>query len=194
MSIIEDGKGQGRNAEVDKNNRLQVKSVSEGFNVEAAILGDNYNINTGAITLTSADNSAVFYLKNTNEELFIITEVIVILGTSTGGSGDTVVKIIKNPTTGTIISTATDADNVENRNFGSSKLFGGHVFKGVEGDDFTNGSEFANTTRSTNAVINFDADVMVLPKDSTVGVEVEPATGNTSQVVKVAVVGFLFEN
>lgn len=193
MNFIEDGKGTGYSAQVDNNHRLQVKSISEGFNVEAAILGDNYNINTGPITLTSDNNSAVFYLKNGEEKDFIITEIIAILGTSTGGSGDTVVKIIKNPTTGTIITNAVDVDNTENRNFGSSKeLAESHICKGVEGDTFTDGVDFADTSRSGSTTVNFDADVIILPKSSSIGVEIEPATGNTNQIVRVAVVGFLF--
>ena len=106
MRTILDGTGQGYEAKVDKNNRLQVLAVSEGFSIESALVGENYNLNTGAITLTSANESAVAYLKNDEDANLIIKDIIIILGASTGGSGNLEVELIKNPTTGTIVSGA----------------------------------------------------------------------------------------
>lgn len=192
-SVLEDGSGNGYKAKVDSNKRLQVKSISEGFNVEAALLGDNYNINSGSVTLTSANESAVFYFKSNETKTFIIEEIIVILGTSTGGSGDIVIDVIKNPMNGTIISTATAVTTNENRNFASSKEIDADVYKGTEGATFTDGDLFADTTRTGSSVINLDADVIVLEKDNSIGVNITPQTGNTNMDIKVALVGFLFD-
>lgn len=191
-SII-DGTGGGNEARVDADKRLHVLSISEGFNVASAIKGENYNFNTGDITLTSATESAVAYIKSSEDKDLIITDIIVISGVSSGGTGDFSVKVVRNPTTGTIISGATDFSISENRNFGSVRPFVGDTFKGAEGLNITNGSEFASTSRnSTTTPIHFDADVIILPKGSSLGVNYTPQAGNTSQVIKIAIVGFLF--
>jgi len=190
---ILDGKGTGKRAEVDLNNRLQVFSISEGLSLDAAKNGENYNINTGSITLTSANQSAVLYMKNNEDKTFVITDVIVILGASTGGSGDLTVEVIRNPTTGTIISGASDVAVVGNRNFGSSRQFVADVYKGAEGNTITNGTDFSDTTRSAaSTVIHFDADVIAMPKGTSIGVNITPQASNTSMAVKIAVVGYLF--
>ena len=190
---ILDGKGTGKRAEVDLNNRLQVFSISEGLSLDAAKNGENYNINTGSITLTSANQSAVLYMKNNEDKTFVITDVIVILGASTGGSGDLTVEVIRNPTTGTIISGASDVAVVGNRNFGSSREFVADIYKGAEGNTITNGTDFSDTTRSAaSTVIHFDADVIAMPKGTSIGVNITPQASNTSMAVKIAVVGYLF--
>jgi hypothetical protein len=174
--IIENGGGSPQAwAKVDVNNRLHVLSVSEGFNIEAALLGDNYNINSGVMTLTSGNKSAVFYLKNNEDLKFVIEDILVILGGSTGGSGDLQVDILQNPTTGTIVDNAVSAQTIVNRNFGkTSTSLDASVYKGAEGDTFTNGVLFADTTRTGSGVIEFDADVIILEKGSSLGIEVTP--------------------
>jgi len=190
---ILDGKGTGKRAGVNENNRLLTFAISERLSVAAAENGENYNVNTGSITLTTANESAVLYVKNNEEKNFIIEDVIVIFGASTGGTGDLSIELIRNPTTGTIISGASDADVVGNRNFGSSREFVADVYKGAEGNTLTNGDLFSDTTRSTaSTVVHFDADVIVLPKGTTLGVNITPQPSNTSMSVKVAVVGYLF--
>lgn len=194
MMVENGGGGHQAYAKVDVNNRLHVLSVSEGFNIEAAILGDNFNINSGTITLTSANKSGVFYFKNLEAKPFVIEDVLVITGASTGGSGDMQVDILQNPTTGTVIDNAVAAQTIANRNFGkTSSTLSADVFKGAEASTFTNGILFADTTRTSASVIEFDADVMILPKGSSLGVEVTPPAGNTSMMVKIAVVGYLID-
>lgn len=189
---LKDGKGRGYSSEVDKNGRLQVKAISGGFNVDAAINEENYNINTGRFNLTTANKSSVFYMKNNETKDFIIQEILVIIGSSTGGSGDYQIDIIKNPTAGTIVDNATTADVIENRNFGSARGLIADVYKGAEGYTITDGSTFAESLRSTAAAVSFDADVIILEKSNSIGVEITPQSGNTSVTVSVAIVGFLF--
>ena len=189
---IIDGAGDGYRAKVDSNKRLHTFAISEGYSIDTAINGKNYNINTGSLTLTSANESAVLYIKNNEDESFIIEDVIVILGTSTGGTGDLAVSIVRNPTLGTIIDNATDVSISANRNFGSSSQLTADQYKGAEGYTLTNGTDFSDTTRSSaGTVIHFDADVMILPKGSSVGVNITPQPSNTSMSVKVAIVGYL---
>lgn len=190
---ILDGTGTGKRAEVDNKNRLKTFSISEELSVDAAKNGENYNINTGSISLTTANESAVLYVKNNEDKDFIIEDVIVILGASTGGTGDLTIELVRNPTTGTIISGATDVDVVGNRNFGSSRALIADVFKGAEGNTLTNGDLFSDTTRSSaSTVVHFDANVILLPKGTSIGVNITPQTSNSAMDVKIAVVGYLF--
>lgn len=191
MESIVDGTGSSYEAKVDSDNRLAVSAVQRDLSSEAARLGRNYNVNTGAITLTSANQSAVAYIKNNDDLDYIITEILVILGASTGGTGDLTVEIVANPTTGTIVSGATNMDIIANRNFGSTRPFNGLAYKGAEGNTITNGTDFSSTTRSSaGQVITFDADVIELPKGSSIGVNVTPQASNTSMAVRVAFVGY----
>ena len=194
MGLIIESADNGNKAKVDAKGRLKTFSISEGYSIEAAELGESFNINTGSVSLTSATESSIAYFKNNEDKDFIIESIIIIFGSSTGGSGDHAVEIIKNPTAGTIISNAVAGDTVSNRNFGSAKSLIADFYKGVEGDTGNGGEVFASTTRSSasSAPIELDADVIVIPKNSSLSVNFTPATGNTSMSVKVAIVGFLF--
>ena len=194
MGLIIESADNGNKAKVDDKGRLKTFSISEGYSIEAAELGESFNINTGSVSLTSATESSIAYFKNNEDKDFIIESIIIIFGSSTGGSGDHAVEIIKNPTAGTIISNAVAGDTVSNRNFGSAKSLIADFYKGVEGDTGNSGEVFASTTRSSasSAPIELDADVIVIPKNSSLSVNFTPATGNTSMNVKVAIVGFLF--
>ena len=151
---ILDGTGKGYEAKVDSDYRLTVSSVQRELSSEASRLGRNYNVNTGTITLTTANKSAVAYIKNNDDLNYIIKEIIVILGASTGGTGDLTVDLIQNPTQGTIVSGATDMDIIANRNFGSTRPFNALAYKGAEGNTMTDGVDFSSTTRSVNHAFN----------------------------------------
>ena len=194
MGLIIESADSGNKAKVDGKGRLKTFAISEGYSIEAAELGESFNLNTGTVNLTSANKSSVAYFKNNEDKDFIIESVIIIFGASAGGSGDHAVEIIKNPSSGTIIDNAVEAETKSNRNFGSARSLIADFYKGAEGDTGNTGETFANTTRSSAATapIEFDADVIVLPKNSSLSVNFTPATGNTSMNVKVAIIGFLF--
>lgn len=190
--IIKDGAGGGFGALVDKNNRLHTEAVSREVLVEAVFQGDAFNFNTGAITLTTANESAVGYFKYEGDDPFVITEILFILGATTGGSGDGTAVIYRNPTAGTIIDNAVDIDIAANRDFSSSKIIDGLTYKGAEGNTITGGTVFADTTRSSfGTVISFDAAPLLLRKGNSLAVSWQPPAGNTSQVVKVAATGYV---
>ena len=50
---IDDGKGGGKSAEVDGNNRLNVRSVESTSAQSATDDEDSYNINSGLVTITT---------------------------------------------------------------------------------------------------------------------------------------------
>lgn len=192
MSVIEDGTGRGYKAKVDDNKRLHVDSSGRTQDQQAALLSDSYNINTGSITLTSDGESAVFYMKYTGDNPLVIKEILGIIGTTTGGSGDGEIKIIKNPSAGTIVSGASAVTTNSNRDFGSANQLDGVVYKGAEGNTLTDGSVFADSTRSSfGTVITFDASIIVLRKGNSIGVKFTPPAGNTSQTIKIAVTCFV---
>lgn len=192
--IIADGAGKGRWAEVDKNQRLQTKSVSLSSVEASATQGDTYNINTGTIALTSANKSAVLYLKNNGENDLNITSIGFLLGNSTGGSGDLTVEVVRGPTGGTIVSSATDVSININKNFGSTKEIVIDAFKGVEASTLTGGTAgYSSLLNGSAKQYTIATGTLVLPRGSSIGVNITPQTGNTAMNVQVffAVTEFL---
>lgn len=184
--ILKDGTGKGYTTKVDSDNRLHVNSVTRTDLTQAVLIGESDNLATGAVTLTTDAESAIAYIKYTGTDPLVIKEFLIILGTTTGGTGNRIVKVIKNPTAGTIVDNALDMDDKENNNFSSSNFIDGLFYKGAEGYTITDGTEFADTTRTSDTVIAFDAAPRVLGKGNSIAIMYTPPSGNTSQVVKVA--------
>jgi len=185
-SIISDGTGQDYKAKVNSLNQLHTESITEAIEVFHSIKGHSYNMNFGNVTLTSANSSALLYLKNNEEVDIVIFGAFYLMGASTGGSGDQLVEIIKNPTAGTIIDNA--VDNIPmNRNFGSSNALTVDAYTGVEGDTFTTheGAVIQSLINGT-ARVAINVGGIILPKGTSIGIRLTPATGNTSQSVQVA--------
>ena len=183
---LKDGSGQGFVAKVDDRLRMHVDSVVRTQSQEAALLGEAYNISTGTITLTSGNESALLYIKNTSETPLVIKEVGFRAGATTGGSGSALLKLYANGDAGTIISGASAPTTNFNRNLGSAKSITGSVFKGAEGNTLTGGENAAvsSTDNFTDALV-FDAEIFVLPKGTSMGALFTPPSGNTSQNVVV---------
>ena len=185
---IQDGSGNSYLASVDVNNRLRTFAITEPDVDNASELGNSYNYNTGVISLTSSNTSAVFYIKNNDDTAIIVPTLFYLLGNSTGGSGDVLITVLRNPTTGTIIDNAVDMEMAGvNRNFGSSKSLLTDSYKGAEGTTFTNGDKVIESIFNqspTRAAISVGA--VVVPKGSSIGIEITPAAGNTSLDVEFA--------
>jgi hypothetical protein len=182
--IIKDGTGTGNQLRVDANNRAHTFSISLSENQEATFSGDNYNLNSGELTLTSANESGVLYLKNTSATDLVIDRLAPSTMASTGGTGNErlIMRVYRNPTGGTLISNATEADILSNKNFGSNEAIDALVYKGVEGATVTGGSlsYIVYVSNGGSAVIPVD---LVLPRGTSLAVTFEPTTGNTSQNV-----------
>jgi len=183
---IIDGTGSGKKAKVDNGNRLHTHSVSESIIEFAALNGESYNINTGTITLTTANESAVLYFKNNGENPINIASVGYLLGNSTGGAGDLLATVYLNPTTGTIVSGATDVDINVNKNFGSSKVLAVDAYKGAEGNTITNGGDaYYSLLNGAGKQYVISTGTVVIPKGSSIGVSITPQTGNTNMDIQV---------
>ena len=185
---ITDGGGKGYSAEVDSENRLRVFSIAEPEVFNASSLGNSYNFNTGVINLTSASKSAVFYIKNNGDSDLIITQLFYLIGNSTAGTGDVLVTVLRNPTTGTIISNAVamEMDGV-NRNFGSSKNLTTDSYKGAEASTFTNGDKIIESIIDQSPTrVSVEVGGLVVPRGTSIGIDITPATSNSSLDVEFA--------
>lgn len=192
--IIQDGRGTGYTAKVDSLGRIHADAVSTFKEDSQAKRGLAYNINTGTITLTNASiTNGVAYLKNNEDYDLVISSVIYILGNSTGGSGDILVEVIKNPTTGTLISGASAVEISANKNFGSSRSLNALAYKGATGNTVTDGSSFAKTILSTGAqrVVGVLGGGVILPRGASIAIRFTTPVGNTSMVVQFAFACYL---
>lgn len=185
---IVDATGNSYGLEIDSKNRAATFSVTQGEESNAAIEGNSYNINTGIINLTSASKSATVYVKNTGDNDLVIPSIFYLIGNSTGGSGDMLWTVLRNPSTGTIVSGATAVEMPGvNRNFGSNKTLSADIYVGAEANTFTNGDKVIESIinqSATRAALGVGS--IIIPKGSSIGVDVTPATGNTSVNIEVA--------
>jgi hypothetical protein len=191
--------GTGDIAKVTTQGFLKVTAITEPIQDHACDTGiaQKYNINTGDITLTNGTKTSVLYIKNTSTAGDLIVNALIYnLGNSTGGSGDVKIDIIRNPTTGDII---TNANNVlvgtgieANQNFGSANILSGSFFKGASGETATNGSVTISTRSASNTGrIFISLGAVVIPAGSALGVDYTPPTGNTSQICQFAAACYL---
>ena len=183
--ILKDGTGTGNTAKVDVKNRIRAFSTVETGGTEAAFSGDLYNVNTGTIVLTSATESALVYMSNTDDVPWIFNRVFYNAGPSTGGAGDFRADVIANPTAGTLISAGT-ALTPHNLNFSSSKGLTATTLKGAEGSTITDGTVRVSTiipASGTRVLIAFDS--IILEPGSSIAVAITPQTGNTSMNIQV---------
>ena len=177
----------GEVAVVDSNGRILVEAVTLPVGFYETEVGAAFNINTDTITLTTANQSACIYVKNNETEDLVIENLIYILGNSTGGTGDLRIEVLRNPTAGTIVSTATAVPIIENRNFGSSKVLNVTAYKGTEGATFTDGT-LAITTILGGAGqrIGLNIGDIVVPNGASIGINITPQASNTNMDLMLA--------
>jgi len=184
---ILDGSGNGYRAKVDEHKRLHVDAITFGRSEQEVELGNGYSVNTGTFSLTTANKSACFYMKNNEDFDIVITAMFYIFGSS-NANGDITVDVLKNPTAGTIISGAVDAEMAGvNRNFGSSLTLKDNtlVYKGAEGNTFTDGTKLISSIVQSKSRTPIIVGDIVLPKGSSIGFDVTPPTGNTAMNVQI---------
>jgi hypothetical protein len=194
MEQIQDGTGSGKLAKVDSDNRLHVRSVTTTSEESASLKGLDFNLNTGIITLTNATKTPVFYLKNNEDYDLVIGTLFYTTGESTGGSGNILVEVIRNPTAGTIVSNATPIEMNANRNFGSSRSLSVSAYKGATGNTLTDGIKFVESISSTATQrVPVVGGAVIIPKGSSIAIQITPSTGNTSMAVEIGVSCYLKE-
>jgi len=177
--VLKDGRS-GRTAEINGDNKLKTFSTSQPEETTAALNGNTFTINTGDITLTSANESGVLHVVNTDTVPWILTRLFFNVGASTAGTGFWRLRVIKNASAGTLISGGT-AITPENLNFGKASTLTSTALKGAEADTVTDGTEVINSIipgASTRVLIS-DNPLIVEP-GSTISVTITPPSGNTS--------------
>jgi hypothetical protein len=198
-SILTDGYS-GRTQRVNTKNQAEVAAVTLTQEEEALREGVFFNLNTEAITLTSSNTSAVFYLKNNETRDLILKALFYIVGSSTGGAGDTTWVGYLNPTSGTIIDNATAVGINANRNAGSSRELEADVYKGAEGYTISGGYKILSSrinqpavrvTEALRAILNPIEVLLLIPKKKSFALTYTPATGNTNVNIEVAAATYL---
>ena len=189
--LIRDGKGSGIAAEVDAKQRLATVSTAQTELVSATKTGNAYTISTGVLNLTSANESAVLYIKSTEDSDLVIHSITVEIGASTGGSGDVIQTNYILPTGGTLISDATAAIT-SNLNASSSNTLSATNFKGGEGKTVSGAIASSGFIRhlSQNDIVPAG---FIIPKGASLGLSLNPPAGNTSLNVSVFVLVYLLD-
>ena len=179
---LEDGTGFGYKTKVDNTNRAKTRSITEPGSSEAASNGDGYIITSGLVTLTSANESAVLWFQNEDEEPLFMDDILFVATASSGGGSNSCIIRTKVTPTGLGSGTGNPATSI-NSNFGSSKtLIMTSSEIGQEAATITGGETGPTFVFPDEDTTIYDAQV-VLQKGTGVAITVEPPTGNTSQTV-----------
>jgi hypothetical protein len=192
--ILENGVGNGNKLFVDANNQGHMFGITLDVILDALHKGNAYNINTGPIALTTNTESGVIYFKNdeapVNGESTIVIDAIAIgIDDSGTTSGMSSIKIIKNPTAGTVVSDATAVDMNENRNFGSAKSLNSTtlVYKGGEGKTLTDGTDFALFYQDPGTRGFYPVNIEI-ERGNSIGVKVDTNTTSGTTNIYVALI------
>jgi hypothetical protein len=179
MATITDGKGRGYSVGVDSTNRLEVSAAVFDEERLATYEGTAFAITSGLVSFTAATDSAVLYIKNEAIKALVLDRFRLMLGTVTGGTGDWTLRIVRNPTVGTIVSNALAA-GITNVNHGSSIEPSGVFLRGIEGDTLTDGTSGPFPIKSSGENQLIIPLGRILPTGSSVGVRLTPPTGTTA--------------
>lgn len=171
------GDGGVKRALVTNGGRLSVLSASQDASLVAALNENAYNINTGVITGLSTADSAILYYKHLEDSPIVIDTVVVGL-TDADTNNPHLLKIIKNPSAGTIVSGASAGDIIVNRNFNSvDNLSSSTFYKGANGNTFTNGDDYILAYAGENGRTILPI-ATVLKKGNSIGVTITPSLGS----------------
>jgi hypothetical protein len=193
--FIQDGKGDGAMAHVDSSNRLSTCAQTITLREVSAALGNAaYFFATGLVTLTSGNESALLYIRNTDSNRYLIMQNInMSIGVSTGAPGASViVRLYLNPTGGTLLTGGT-AVNAGNANLGSTVPAQATVQVGAEGSTVTSAGSPVNIILRDNVFEQITV-VAAMPVGTAAAVSVDPAAGNTSMQVAIQVGAYYIAN
>lgn len=180
---IKDGKGNGYTAGVSSDNRLLTSTVDQSIFQIGAKNGNAYFIGTPLVTLTTAGENAIFYVKNNEDNPVVFENFFSTATTASGATGGNPpmyrINFYKNPTSMTVAT----ASSALNQNFGSSNNLSADVQYGASGSAFSGGTLVAQIALPVGQFNQIPA-TLVLPKGSSFGISVTPPTGNTSMPVQ----------
>lgn len=191
MSTLDDGKGSGRSAQVDDQNRLRTHAITETETLHANEEGNGYNLNTGLISVTG--DATLMYLKNNETQDFVVESIA--LGSFEGitHSDDPYITIVRNPTGGDLISDATAVSMNQNRNFGAAKTLLADVYKGKVSGTLTGGNDIA-ILQATPGGRSFYTVEFVLPRGSSIGIKLTANASSGTANWYCAIIGYIKED
>lgn len=168
---IEDGTGSGRNAKVTVDNRLATEAVIVFPIEEFSHKGDVFLVSTDFISLTiTASYSGILYLQNNNT-----THRIHIAALRQSSTVDSQWRVIKNPTTGTLISGAS-VITPQNLRFDSGKTAQMTAYKGVDAATITNGSLVGQYQTPAYTTLPLDIEGgIILNYGNSIAIEAKPS-------------------
>ena len=168
-------------------NRLDVNSVNTSRSVNATRNGDSYFASSGIATLTSDNQSAIFYIKNTDSVPWVIESLFGIYGQSTGGTGDAVSYFSANITGGTILTSGfpTIAGTI---NSGSAKQLSGDFIIGFEGATTEGAFDAPSLLPAGTTTRRFVEPSFITAPDTSFTMQYKPPSGNTFQQVMIEII------
>jgi hypothetical protein len=160
---ITDGTGKGNSAGVDVTGRLLTRSITESIFQNAAEEGEAFFIGTPLITATTANESALIYIKNNENSPLILGSFFLTAENSNATVQMFRVNWYKNPTS----ITGGTATVALNQNFGSSETLDVDIEYGAEASGIVGGTLSATLSFPIGQFNQFDAN-LVLEKGSSV--------------------------
>jgi hypothetical protein len=156
--------------------RALINSISESEAQHSTELGEAFNINTKDILFDAGETGALLYYKHKQDLDLIIESVIVGISLPSGAtlSESADLTILKNPTTGTIVSDAVRVSVEENRDFAAGlTVEDSLIYKASDaGKTFTNGSDYiygyAGTGRTVLPIST------KLSNGNSIGIKIDP--------------------
>jgi hypothetical protein len=183
---IVNGTGDCYAAKVDKDNRLQVQSLSLTNDEYSVLKGNSFGLISGIITLVSDAQRDLIYFKNNGEEDFLQTRILFSCGIPSGTltGNNWIGRLTLNPTGGSLLS-ATDGFQFNN-NLGSQQKLD-TTFK--IGDETTNATGLVTAEQlfpANSGEFFFDQEI-IIPKGFSIAVGLKPPIGTTSSDVSIGV-------
>ena len=182
--IINGGTGNGYAMQVNEKFQAETFSTIKTEIAEVSLdKGQAYVVSSGFIAYTTtASFSGMIYIKNTDSEGrdMFIEHIRVCATEATTDPCHLECKIIRNPTTGTLISGAI-AGNTANSNFGSSNVFNGVAYAGADATTVTDGTWFTQFINHApgHSVLDYN-DSVILPKNSSIAILIKPCDALTA--------------
>lgn len=169
--ILEDGTGGGHSAEVTSAHRLATESLIIYPMEQFAHSGSAFWVATDFISLTTTGSySGIFHLINTST-----TDRLHVAFWRQSSTVGTQWRMIKNATTGTLISTAS-AITPQNARFDSGKVASATCYKGADALTITNGSLVGQlqTPAYSTLPLNLEGSI-VLNYSNSISIEAKPS-------------------
>ncbi|MFA6049786.1 MAG: hypothetical protein WC761_01195 [Candidatus Paceibacterota bacterium] len=197
MTIIKDGKGTGVSAQVDSNNRIRAYAISTAEESSVAIEnGENFILSMEQVFLTGSSESAMCYIKNTSQLTTYVFELCVInysQPTTTAGSPQVI--FYKNPTTGSLVQSAS-AGRAVSSNLSSNKTpaVTFYVASGSAVSSLSDGTVlFKSYISGPRTPLNF-LNTIILGPGNSIGTSIIPQPNNTLMSASIHWVMFASSN